>query len=554
MNVANHSLHMRMTTTDAGKGQEGVGHRRNRSNAADGEGLAANPVQDNSPTIDNKSLSAARPANSTSQRNDSTNWSGIVQGSSQRQGNGPAAQQHSGTNPESRDAGAPGSSMVSTPAPRNRSSGCNQNHSSGAVEQEEGKHIEGSFSLGQGSGASSRNGVQRNAQDWGSIRGTLRSGSAGKGGPGNHSSASALPSSAAYAAQREVNSSSPASSPAAVYLKVASTWLVDSELQVIFAACALLLGILFAWNGPELWPIMFPALASALAAAIAAFEAGTRDFDQSSTITLVIQVAAIFALATYSGFEGSQVLLGALLGLWTATCCGGWVEPLDEQWVPGLVILWNSLGGVLGVLVLTVWRAETLVTLGSLLGGFLAATGLGSLASYACEVALGTGNLPPLPPSTAPWVASSAVALGVTGPGLAVVGHGACAAVAVMIHRRWRDRRHLAVACLISYLAVIVVSTLAGDGCEGLQGGVSCLPWTNGWGMHHWTWPTCCCSLWMALSAMAAWRQLGWLQASQARSAWHCKGEPEWAACKSGYESDASWHEPPRGRPFDTWS
>jgi len=269
-------------------------------------------------------------------------------------------------------------------------------------------------------------------------------------------------------------------------------------------------GIALAWGGPTYWPIVFPVLMAAVAAGMAGFEAAVRCYDTFATLALIFQASAVATLTTRNGFQGSQVLFGAMLGFAGATWCGGFLDLIEG--IPGQVLqvlffLWYGCGVCFGILVFTVWRNETLATMGPLVGGFLVATGMGSLLGRGWTVVSGLEGFAPLPPSRAPWVVSAAVTLGLPGPGLALLGHGLCAAAAAMVNRRCSARRYLAVLFLVSYIVVVAVATAAGIGCMGPVG-VGCLRWTSHWGVHHWTWPACSCTVWLIAAAWTAWRQL----------------------------------------------
>jgi len=301
-------------------------------------------------------------------------------------------------------------------------------------------------------------------------------------------------------------------SPSGIYLATLNTWFLTTPFQATVSAVATVVGIALAFGGPTYWSIVFPVLMAAAAAGVAGYEAAVRCYDTIPMLALVLQASAVATVTTRNGFQGSQVLFGAMLGFAGATWCGGFLDLFEG--IPGqvLVFLWYGCGVSLGVLVFTIWRNEALATMGPLVGGFLIATGMGSLLVRGWSVVSGLEGFSPLPPSRAPWVVSAAVTLGLPGPGLALLGHGLCAAAAAMVNRRCSARRYLAVLFLVSYIVVVAVATAAGIGCMGLPVGVGCLRWTSHWGVHHWTWPASSCTVWLIAAAWTAWRQLGALE------------------------------------------
>merc|ERR1719189_1381911 len=145
----------------------------------------------------------------------------------------------------------------------------------------------------------------------------------------------------------------------------------------------------------------------------------------------MFQVAFVTGIAIQSGFDGFQVLFGALVGGLCCFGCGGWARGLDH-YVPGFAMLWYTMGAMLGAFTFTIWQRPVLVTLGPLAGGFLAASGLECLAARLCALDGGAHGPSLLPHPAAPWsgVAGELLALG---PGVAA--HAACSAVAALVYK-----------------------------------------------------------------------------------------------------------------------
>ncbi|CAK0900227.1 unnamed protein product, partial [Prorocentrum cordatum] len=182
-----------------------------------------------------------------------------------------------------------------------------------------------------------------------------------------------------------------------------------------------------------------------------------------------------------------------------------------EGHLPGASALWYTCGAVLGVLVYTVWRRPLLAALGPLCGGLLASSGCGVLLSRACARAGWTGPAV-LPPPEAPWLSAAAALAG--GQDF-LAGHGACALLALAVHGCSEERRMPAVCVLVGCVALTGLAAVGGFECRRhAQDVAACPAWLQPAGAQ-WQWPVLGCSLWAALAAAAAWRQLGALQAAR---------------------------------------
>jgi len=194
-------------------------------------------------------------------------------------------------------------------------------------------------------------------------------------------------------------------------------------------------------------------------------------------------------VAVQAGFDGFQVLFGTAVGCLGCYGCGGWARSFDEH-VPGIALLWYSIGALLGALVLTVWQRPVLVTLGPLLGGFLMTTGV---VCMACCVARATNVTGPtlLPVLDEPWVDIARDLLFAMGPA-ALAAHATCAVAATAVYRATDadDRRFPAVCCLVA--CIIITAVIAAV--------------ESSW------WMMCASIVWAALSGLSTYRQLGFLQ------------------------------------------
>eukprot|EP00419_Tripos_fusus_P039389 CAMPEP_0172778232 /NCGR_PEP_ID=MMETSP1074-20121228/201805_1 /TAXON_ID=2916 /ORGANISM="Ceratium fusus, Strain PA161109" /LENGTH=408 /DNA_ID=CAMNT_0013615163 /DNA_START=173 /DNA_END=1397 /DNA_ORIENTATION=- len=245
-------------------------------------------------------------------------------------------------------------------------------------------------------------------------------------------------------------------SPVTIYLGSLYKSFRTYQHQVVIALVALVIGSLCAWDGPQVWQAIFTASMVAAAASLASIESEAWGYNMASKILLMFQSAFAAGVAVQVGFDGFQVLFGTAVGSLGCFGCGGWARSFDEH-VPGIALLWYSIGAVLGALVLTVWQRPVLVTLGPLLGGFLMTTGV---VCMACTVA-STDNVAEttlLPELDAPWIHIARDLFFATGSAAFAV-HGACAVVATLVYRATDadDRRCPAVCCLVAGIMITAV-------------------------------------------------------------------------------------------------
>lgn len=301
------------------------------------------------------------------------------------------------------------------------------------------------------------------------------------------------------------------SSPATLYLHSLISWLRASHHQGIIVAGAVVIGAFCAWDGPGVWRVLFTVLGAMAASALVHFEVHGTDlvYNQGAEAVILLQVAGSAALSIHCGFEGSQVMLGAILGFMGAYGCGDWVRSLDGilPHGPGFSVFLYLVGTVLGILLCTLWRKPVLAMLGPLLGGLLLASSAGTIISrsYAALPEDGdcrmTGCLLPLPPADTPWVD---VAKALLGPlqRSALAAHCSCAVAAMFIHRFGKGRSVFAIVCLVFY---ILLSALAAVDCPRKKAGEECL---SSVAVQWWEWRVAGCLLWALITSGSAWRQL----------------------------------------------
>uniref|UniRef100_A0A7S4V0M4 Uncharacterized protein n=1 Tax=Alexandrium monilatum TaxID=311494 RepID=A0A7S4V0M4_9DINO len=290
-----------------------------------------------------------------------------------------------------------------------------------------------------------------------------------------------------------------ARSPLDAYLHRLNRGFLEYPHQWVVAAVGLGTGGLCIWNGPRTWRALFTAYIVGLASSIARIEAESWRFDMVSELLLMIQASLATGAAIQSGFDGFQVLFGTAAGFLVCYDSGGWTTVVDEQ-IPGMALLWYSLGAVLGALALTVWRQLLLVTIGPLTGGFLLSASVECLLARlvgACSGPVARTVCGALPPPGAPWIRVAGELLFLAGPG-AMALHGGCAALATLVYKvdstdEWR---------LPAALSLVSCVLVAGIGA-----------WVRG----DPRWLVGASAIWVLSAALSSHRQLGKLPNRKAK-------------------------------------
>jgi len=266
-----------------------------------------------------------------------------------------------------------------------------------------------------------------------------------------------------------------------------------SQHQELIYCAASILGLACAWDGPLFYRAIFTTVFAVLVASMADFEVTAIDFTSDTVSRGVVlgQAGAAAALAVHTGFDGSQIVFGCLLGLFGAWGSSSWAEELEDH-MHGMKLLVYSQGAILGCLVFTVWRPLFLKTLAPLVGGFLVASGLGAMFSRTV-MALTGSSLLLLPPPSMDWATGADCLLGTRGRGCLLWAF-ACGLVALIFMGfggSWR--RILAISTLLVYIIANAVCGVA------LRADAVGAPRT---------WPFFGCLLWAVCTAASAWRQL----------------------------------------------
>mmetsp|Transcript_136842 Transcript_136842/g.266170 ORF Transcript_136842/g.266170 Transcript_136842/m.266170 type:complete len:772 (+) Transcript_136842:48-2363(+) len=266
-----------------------------------------------------------------------------------------------------------------------------------------------------------------------------------------------------------------------------------SEHQELISCTAIMLGLASAWDGPLFYRTIFTIVFVILVASMADFEVKAIDFtsDIVSRGVVLAQVSTAAAIAVQTGFEGSQVVFGILVGLLGAWGSSSWTEDLEDH-MHGIRLLVYSQGAILGCLVFTAWRPLFLKTLAPLVGGFLVASGLGALFGRGLTALTGSSLLI-LPPPSMDWATGADCLLGTRGKGCLLWGF-ACGLVALIFMGFGGARRRiLAISTLLAYIIANAVfgAALRADALGAPR-----------------AWPFFGCLLWAFSTAASAWRQL----------------------------------------------
>eukprot|EP00927_Polykrikos_kofoidii_P071543 TRINITY_DN67803_c0_g1_i1.p1 TRINITY_DN67803_c0_g1~~TRINITY_DN67803_c0_g1_i1.p1 ORF type:complete len:492 (+),score=58.19 TRINITY_DN67803_c0_g1_i1:110-1585(+) len=298
------------------------------------------------------------------------------------------------------------------------------------------------------------------------------------------------------------------------YARTFARWLAALPYQEVVATLVLIAGICCAWDGPQLWQILFSVAVAVLSAGIARFEAkafaavAPKDFVSDGLV--VILTGIITFLATWLGFQGFQVLFGAALGILGAHNAAAWVRRLavEAPFLPGLVVSWYGLGAGLGLILFTVWRKPMLATLSPCLGGFLIASAVGFLTSRCATFFSNDAKqrsvifVESLPDADLAWI-DAASALLSTASSLLFVWLGCCGLCAALMLGHSRARQIVVSSILLGMTLYAIVS------CTGC-------PWLTLEKSESWRWLICGGAVWALVAALSTWRQLGLLSDTSA--------------------------------------
>jgi len=320
----------------------------------------------------------------------------------------------------------------------------------------------------------------------------------------------------------ETGTSSPGTpSPMAMYFDSLGAFIRkrinEHPYQSTLAVVAIVVGVLFAWDGPRVWKVLVKATFVVIAANVACCEAEARHMDQVAELFVMVLAMVMMLLSIHSCFGGAQTILGALLGFVAAQCCldtTPWLPTL-----PGIPDLLRSLGVLIGIRICTTWQKPLLTALTPLLGGLLVTSGAGVFLSRGFAAMMGCGGhmqrctVPILPPDM-PWAVAAQELLGPVGPVGMLVGHFGCAFLAAIVHELSGGRLVPSLLTLICGILAAAVAAPMGDiTCDGSFGN-NCTLWLKP--LKDWCWPTGGGFVWAVFTATAAYRQMSSLLAPPA--------------------------------------
>mmetsp|Transcript_67328 Transcript_67328/g.161417 ORF Transcript_67328/g.161417 Transcript_67328/m.161417 type:complete len:381 (-) Transcript_67328:102-1244(-) len=157
-------------------------------------------------------------------------------------------------------------------------------------------------------------------------------------------------------------------------------WLETSDYQLAIATFGLVLGLASIWR-----PVRFlqgcACCLAALAAGLVAWEIASQvwdgEFQELIAAVAGLEAGVVAAVAVAYGFEGAQLMIGALLGLGVAHATLSYAPVIDSAFPVSFA--WNSVFALVGFAVMWVGKRNALGLLGPLLGGLLVADSTGYL-------------------------------------------------------------------------------------------------------------------------------------------------------------------------------
>mmetsp|Transcript_28189 Transcript_28189/g.44106 ORF Transcript_28189/g.44106 Transcript_28189/m.44106 type:complete len:453 (-) Transcript_28189:6-1364(-) len=296
-------------------------------------------------------------------------------------------------------------------------------------------------------------------------------------------------------------------SPLTIYTKSFRKWLQEAPYQESIALLAIAVGGVFLWDGPALWHFLFTG-AVAIAGAFVAYQEGKAmglATTFASQVFLALEVGCVVGYATHMGFEGTQVMLGAVLGCLGAYGVSAGPRSLDLHF-PGVMLAWYSIGAVLGLLVYTTWRQSVLATFAPLLGGIFVSSGCGILLSRLSSL-LHPASVGVLwfPPHDQSWIEGFLSLIGNGGGGITLAALCGCALIGA-VAQSMSGNRTIAIFLIIGGIAF---STLAASACQLIEHASQfrCPAWLTT--TVAWQWLVVGSLLWASTTGIAAYCQLG---------------------------------------------
>jgi len=303
-------------------------------------------------------------------------------------------------------------------------------------------------------------------------------------------------------------------SPIQVYTRELHSWLQKSDQQATIALIALVVGLIAVYDGFRFWHVLFTIAVTAAGAFVVHYEAEALPLSSNAFANevLVAEAAVVIAFAMHVGFEGSQVLLGVLLGFWCAYELSHVAHQLDG-FHDGFAVIWYTAGAFLGCLVFAAWRRAVLGVLAPLLGGLLCASAFGLIVSrnihYLLDVqekrdALEVSIANFFPPKDEAWIDALLVLLGKQ-PSATIALQCVFALLGALLHYIlvawvWRYPRAPGVLMVVLGIVMSLFTGTSQFDCEPLKG--TCPEGTP------WGWLLFGSILWAFIAGNCAYRQL----------------------------------------------
>lgn len=288
-------------------------------------------------------------------------------------------------------------------------------------------------------------------------------------------------------------------SPIMEYTSSFDHWLRTSEQQVFIALAAIMLGLICACVGQMMWRALFTVVMALVGAAIVYYEAEALPLAASTSAHRMIATEAFFFIgfAVHVGFEGSQVLAGAVLGFWGAYAIPFVPASLDNL-SPELALMWYVGASLLGCLIFALLRRWVLAAVSPLLGGLLVSSAFGLLVGRGIDRFAPRVATQWFPAADEPWINAMTNLLGNAPAPCFVLQCGFSILGTLAFHKLQRKLPALALAML-----GIIMSMSFGAWSMGCQLSMGCPSGTP------WRWLLVGSFLWLIIVLSSMSHQLG---------------------------------------------
>jgi len=167
------------------------------------------------------------------------------------------------------------------------------------------------------------------------------------------------------------------------YFSQLSIWLQTVNQQWAVATVAFAFGLLNLLYGVASYRLVLTIGFTLVSAASAQYEVTLiwPDLHVLEQIFIVAEVGLLTALIVYMSIPGCNTILGVMLGLSISALLE--VILHTENWHLNAAVIWYSVWGVIGVLLLTFFQKRTLAVLTPSVGGFLIASSIGYFVKFA---------------------------------------------------------------------------------------------------------------------------------------------------------------------------